>query len=382
MINVTQPSEENTPSIIHVFDVSDSGHYIATLSCTSGRAHLELWDIESTSPNTMQKESAGGEPQQLTIPIARASFEFPKKLTDGIDTQNEVSLTVSYYGSKVTLLGSQKKKDYSIPTSLFHCRPKAPRDGNFSQPWELERALYICEDEEDLREVYGNGVFNISDRNNLDEKNERFIFSDCFSISIYDTSAERWTLMHRIGISSVYRLANCQSLLWSIRGRFMAWAGYKGMVSIWDIETGKAITHFGVDEDTSDVMATLSSDGSMTLVASQGALTLYQTMTGIKLGVYKTGLDQNTNIYEPNTHQNHFTVRNMEASTTEDVNRVNCYSLVSFSDMSILKNVFVYSFYNDLQRGLREDEVLAYCQVMKDISSLLSELTSVVHQHG
>ncbi|GJJ71262.1 hypothetical protein EMPS_03612 [Entomortierella parvispora] len=362
IINVTQPTEIDQTYTVHTYDVSDSGLYLVTLSFASGCANLELWNIEAAPPITTTMESAGGEPQQITIPLACTSFAFPKKLTDGTDTDGEVSLSVSYYGSKIALFGSQKKKDYSIPSSVFRCRPKAPTDGSFSQPWELERAPHICEDEEELREVYGNGSFNISDRKNMDEKHERFIFSDSLTISVYDTSTERWTLMHRIRISSEYRLLSRLSLLESIQGRFMAWAGYSGMVSIWDIETGKDVTHFAVDEDTSDIMTVLSMDGSMTLVASKGVLSLYQTMTGIKLGVYKTGLDQTTNFREINTHQNHFSVRNKKASTAEEDYLTNCISLVSFADMAIMKNIFISPFYELEGSSLRESQILSCSQ--------------------
>ncbi|KAG0044184.1 hypothetical protein BGZ83_010572 [Gryganskiella cystojenkinii] len=381
VIHLPQPTRKESSEArhIHAYDVSDSGLHMATLSFTKGQACVELWDItpsasltssttsekqEESSPNLDADTGAIKTPQAITIPAACSYFDFPGVVTESLDAYRTTQLAVSYFGSKIMLFGSQKNKDYVIETNLFRCRPRAPKDHNdLAKPWHLERTTDICDERDELQEIYGCGVFVVLDRKSPDEKEERFIFSDSLSVSIYDTSTERWSLMHRISFTTERHLYNAESVAYSSQGRFIAWTGQKGIVSVWDIETGKAISHIGVDEDTSEVQACISSDGSMVLVSSAGFITLYQTMTGIKLGIYKEGLALG-NFQEMAFGQRYFGIQNRDLSTEEDENqgRANCVSVVSTANMQILKNVYLDPMYEFLQKGLHHNPVMAYGQ--------------------
>ncbi|KAI1295965.1 hypothetical protein EDD11_007676 [Mortierella claussenii] len=363
IVNITQPTEKDPTLARRVlsYSISDSGTIAATFSISDKEGCVELWDISPAA--SLAKKSSSPEqcePQQITIPFASVSFVYPPLLQRNSKDFPSLSLAVSYSGSMTMMNAHQMTgPDIHYPTLLFKCNPQAPKDGDIFQPWPLVLSPPICEDEDDLKEVYGQGRFTISDKEELDLSKERYVFMNGQKFSVYDTSSDRWTLIYQIAITLGYQQEFVWSLLNSIQGRFMAWVGWKGMVSVWDIETGKDISHFRIDEDQA-VRTAISADGSMVLVAASGKITLYQTKTGIKLGVYKEGLMWG-NIHEMAFDQHHFSVQNVRALTAEDHDRnVNCRSIVRTSDMLIMRNVIVHSSFKFSQKGLPSNPVLAY----------------------
>ncbi|KAG0047820.1 hypothetical protein BGZ83_007217, partial [Gryganskiella cystojenkinii] len=338
IVNITQPHEKESGFTerrhVHAIGVSGSGNVVATLSLAKGKAFLEVWDITPLSlKDTPSGQSEKGEskelittttntdPVQITTPDAQVSFDFPRLLTDSFDNNDDTSVKVSHSGSKFALFSPKHIENFTIPLMYFRYRPQAPKDHSLphsSEPWPLEHVAQICDDKHELEKVYGEGTFIISDMVDLDERKERFIFSDGLFLSVYDTaSGERWTLMHRIPFFSEYRtIKMAQSLICSIRGRFAVWSGYKGIASVWDIETGKSISHFGIDEDRMEVISNISTDGSMVLVSSKGIMSLYQTLSGIKLGIFREGLSLD-NYHLVKFDQNHFAVEDIRDTTTE-----------------------------------------------------------------
>ncbi|KAG0324452.1 hypothetical protein BGZ99_001790 [Dissophora globulifera] len=363
IINITQPAEKEPKLARRVlsYSISDSGTIAATFSISMEDSCVELWVISPTAflakrPSFPEQ----GEPQQITIPFASVSFVYPPQLRRPADNFPILGLAVSYSGSKIMLNAYQiLGEDERYQTMLFKCNPRAPKDGDISQPWPLERSSPICEDENDLKEVYGIGCFTISDKKELDLRKERYIFMNGYKISVYDTSSEPWKLMYRIAITLGYNHEWMWSLMGSIQGRFMAWFAWEGMLSVWDIETGKDISHFSIGQDTA-FRAVVSADGSMVLVATSGKVSLFHTRTGIRLGVYKEGLSMGFG-QEVAFNQHYFTVQNVRALTVDDHDRnLNCRSVVRTSDMSIVKNVVMHSSYKFSQKGLPNNPVLAY----------------------
>ncbi|KAG0047028.1 hypothetical protein BGZ83_007841 [Gryganskiella cystojenkinii] len=383
IVNISQPRGNESGIAerrhVHNFGVSGSGNVVATLALAKGKAFLEVWDITSLPPKDIPSSENGeskelmssssttttnADPVQITSPDAQASFDFPALLTESFDNGSNVSVQVSYSGSKIVLLSSQHIENFSTPFMFFRYRPQAPKDHSLprnSEPWPLEHVSHFCDSRHDLGNVYGEGTFIIADKVDLDERKERFIFSDGLSLSVYDTtSGERWTLMHRIQFISEYRAIEMSiSLMTSFQGRYVVWSGYRGIASVWDIETGKSISHFGIDEDRMDVISKISADGSMVLVSSKGIISLYQTLSGIKLGIFEEGLSLN-NYHSVRFDQNHFAVVDISDTTTDSF--AYCYNVVSTADMSIQKKALAHSAYQFRQRGLLETQVLGYCQ--------------------
>ncbi|KAG0047818.1 hypothetical protein BGZ83_007215 [Gryganskiella cystojenkinii] len=384
IVTITQPLQSATSSMetrhIHAFEISDSGTYLATISLAKGQAFLELWDIAPlsqvapapmrvqgqqtlSSTSTSASTAAMPEPEQITVPFARTSFSISSLLTESFQNIGDTTMLISYSGSKVVLLSQQNNEDYSIPLTLFQCPLRSPKDRDgvdISEPWPLERVTPICEDRNELQNAFGMGYFHISDTKKLDPKTERFVFSDGLSVSVYNTgSRDRWFLMYRIPLSFEAHLPNAYSLIASLQGRFMIWSGYKGIASVWEIETGKVVSHIAIKEDDGDVFSRLSVDGSMVLVASKGIVSLYQTLTGVKLGVYKEGLSLGDYPWI-RFNQNYFAVLNTTESGLENVVRYN--SLVSTEDMSIKKNIIVPEAYWEFQKGFSYDLAAGYCQ--------------------
>ncbi|KAF9286160.1 hypothetical protein BGZ68_003151 [Mortierella alpina] len=75
----------------------------------------------------------------------------------------------------------------------------------------------------------------------------------------------------------------CQSL----RGRYFAWTGAIGEVSIWDLEKGKSISTTFIPKDAKCVDASLSEDGSLLAISLAGAVQVHDVVSGIDLGVRK-----------------------------------------------------------------------------------------------
>ncbi|KAG0044185.1 hypothetical protein BGZ83_010573 [Gryganskiella cystojenkinii] len=382
IVSITQPHEKESGISgierrhVHAMNISDSGTTLATLSFTKGRAFLELWNIDPVSrkdtckPLHVKEEKISStpsssetttvpEPEHIVSAYACATFPFPTLLTESVENIGDTGIATSYSGSKVVIMSSQSIKDFSIPFMLFQCPSQSPKDADLSEPWPLKQTTRICESKSELQGAYGRGRFNISDTNSPDQKNERFIFSDGLSVSVYDASEERWTFMHRITLTLEGRLHNARSLISSIKNRYMVWTGYKGIASVWNVETGKPISHIGIDEGDAEVHSRVSTDGSMVLVASKGAVSLYQTLTGIRLGTYKEGLTM------VNTDLLRFTDNYIAILDDTDPTKMwakSYHTILSASDMSVKKNVAVPNGYAQFQMGLGENVAAGYCQ--------------------
>ncbi|KAG0212495.1 hypothetical protein BGX28_006262 [Mortierella sp. GBA30] len=76
------------------------------------------------------------------------------------------------------------------------------------------------------------------------------------------------------------------AMMISIQGRYFAWTGSKGDVSIWDLEMGQHISYIPVEDDSNGVHANISKDGSKVANSVKGLISIHQTMSGVKLGDY------------------------------------------------------------------------------------------------
>ncbi|KAG0247281.1 hypothetical protein BGZ95_008838, partial [Linnemannia exigua] len=94
----------------------------------------------------------------------------------------------------------------------------------------------------ELEEFSGYGLFHRVDSTKFDvsddNDNERFIAFNGSVFKVYSTKSSGWRLLQHITLSprpGLHR-AYYHTIVQSLRGRFFAWTGDPGVVSIWDME--------------------------------------------------------------------------------------------------------------------------------------------------
>ncbi|KAF9285201.1 hypothetical protein BGZ68_004093, partial [Mortierella alpina] len=320
------------PIVIKAYQFSVSGTYAATLYFTTGEAHIDVWDLRASS-----QPVPTGKPLAITTPLAHISLPVAEELTtyDAL-CKAEVQISISSTGSQV-VMGYADKSEHAIPLSIYRCHPTAPADRDLSETWKLEKAC------ENLHNYFGFGSFHSSDLDDFKTENERYFTFDGIEFNLYSTDGE-WVQLYSLSLGldkdPSIRLTNMKSLRESLRGRYFAWTGDKSGVSIWDFKTGKFVTTILVPEDTGNVRATLSDDGSMIAISVNASVQIHDVVTGIKLGVYKAGA-RDDNELEVVFGQDHFMALNSALSSAGDRN-IDAHSIIRVHDMKIVKTHIVY----------------------------------------
>ncbi|KAG9320744.1 hypothetical protein KVV02_005127 [Mortierella alpina] len=126
----------------------------------------------------------------------------------------------------------------------------------------------------------------------------------------------------------------------SLRGRYFAWTGDRGAVSIWDFETGKFVITLLIPRDRRGVSAALSEDGSMVAIAVNGCIEVHDVASGIKLGVHQTQWKED-NGSEIIFRQDYFMALDAAKSTSGNKN-IDARSIFRVRDMEIVKTHHVF----------------------------------------
>ncbi|KAF9952386.1 hypothetical protein BGZ70_000617 [Mortierella alpina] len=390
-------TDAKKPISIAAYDFSVFGTYAATLYFTADEAHIDVWDLRTSS----QLDSTG-KPQAITTPLAHTSFAVSTQLTtyDAL-CKAELQVSISSAGSQV-VMGYVDESEHAVPLHIYRCSPTAPADRDLSEPWELEKVPMTCES---LHNYFGYGSFHISDMDDSKAENERYFTFNGTEFDVYSTDGEwvqlyslslgvdkdpldgaefdlystdgEWVLLHSpsLGVDKdpLIRRTNMASLREGLRGRYFAWTGDKGGVSIWDFETGKFVTAILIPEDTGNVRAALSADGSMIAISVNGSVQIHDVVSGIKLGVYKAG-SRDDNELEVVFGQDHFMALNSALSLNGD-KHIDAHSIIRVHDMSIVKTHIVYWQY-ETEFPTSVDPVFAYSQEatlnIKRIQNLLT----------
>ncbi|KAG9322436.1 hypothetical protein KVV02_004790 [Mortierella alpina] len=263
---------------VHSHCVSRSGSYAATLCFHAGRAIVEVWDIAVTGV-----APTPGTPQHLSMPSAWGSV--PEVYMPG---DHAVCMAISCAGSSVTFF-TDGSVDPRIPFQLMVWTvPGIGNDGNSSP--RLLSSRRPCSG---LNGFLGFGAFVTIEDDVLENKCQRYLACDGTTVSVYSTSGD-WSLLQTITLGLHRNLAAARNVITSARGRYFAWTGDKGIVSVWLMETAKHFIHIPLDDDIAvGSPVKFSRDGSLMAICSRnrGKMTIHQLPSGVKLGKYARAVD-------------------------------------------------------------------------------------------
>lgn len=312
---------------VHAFDTSFNGNYAATLCFDEDqrKALIDIWSLnEPTIQGTLRTSKLLARGAIDAVSSTHADFR-------------DICLSISDSGT-AAVVHSQEAAG-GIPCHILSYSPFVPIDSNFaSRTWVLAKQT-MCEN---LNGFFGYGNYHHTSTVNPQLKDERYITFDGKSVCVYNTLGT-WTRIRAIHLGYDLNLGAAVSLVLSIRGRYFAWTGARGVVSVWDFETGSQISHIKVANDALGIYANLSRDGSLVVVSSKSAISVYETHSGVKLGDYQHGLGD-SNYFEVVPEGEHIMV--LDGVSEDDSNDIVSRKIVNIRDMSITRLFQVHKDYD------------------------------------
>lgn len=308
-------------------------------SRTNVQGIISVWDLRL--PNVSIDE---GEKKALPVwktlpyltPCAEIAIDLPERL-DTPEARNNfrTSISISTRGSKVALGGIETTYDI-LPFAVYNCKPTG-RGDRIGAPRTI--AVATRRRSKELKEFWGYGIFHRIDPTKFDvsddNDNERFIAFNGSVIEVYSIKRTGWIRLQLIALSPRPGLhqPNCDAIVQSLRGRYFAWTGDPGVVSIWDMEKGKSLSIISVDEDKNPIYAVLSPDGTKVAISVNRTVQIHQSSTGVLLGVHTKGImsDNNSEVVLGNEY---FVVKDNALSPQ-------VRSVVRIKDMEILKSASI-----------------------------------------
>ncbi|KAK3809494.1 MAG: hypothetical protein J3Q66DRAFT_71227 [Benniella sp.] len=266
---------------MQAFDISDTGKHAVTLYYSGTKAHIEVWDLEETKGNGELSR-----PQILREPYAHATIDISKPLAEGM-LQWPVAIDINSTGAQVTICTVVgQPDDPGIPFQVFRAPPRTAVQigAGPPAPWELDKIETICDGQ----------YFPLAahHRTELYSDDERFWVTDGSSFTVYSIEG-RWSTLYTLDMHPKPDILTAQTAMMSIHGRYFAWTGERGAISIWDFQTGQLFSHVFISAQGNSTFPVLSSDGSLIAVTRNNTIQIHDTRTGIKLGVFKKGLGNN-----------------------------------------------------------------------------------------
>ncbi|KAF9946352.1 hypothetical protein BGZ70_003263, partial [Mortierella alpina] len=315
-----------------------SGTRLATLSFGKKNFYLDVWEIEDTlrNPGMNGKKvniniGAGRVPHSPAFPTQQRRQVASVKKQIGSELywnhHKNMTVAVSFGAAQVALIPHSVQESKPQPFLLFGCN--------------LTKKTFVDNDpHEDLKWFVGYGDFfcPLLDNGQPDTAQEKFLACDGYSVAVYRCPAGRpWTLLWNIplaeapprsptssmvpekynqsqqsadppvcpGAFSVRKrilskptptstnegLVLAKKLIQSVRHRYFAWTGHARAVTIWDFETGNAVSYIPHPDERKfmDVCTYLSVDGSVTVVwyRGHGIVGTYWTASGICIKMYR-----------------------------------------------------------------------------------------------
>ncbi|KAF9936040.1 hypothetical protein BGZ67_002729 [Mortierella alpina] len=263
---------------ILAYTVSSSGMHVATLTYQGGQLLIDVWDL----PTRINWKTMTDEPQYHSTPSAHASFTAKESICYSEQFDITFLLTLSSTGSEVAFGCLEPSTEHEFTCQVLKSNFKAPADHDISRPWSLELSSAIA----GLENYYGCYTFyTIAATTDETSDKERFLACNGQSVLIYDVTPE-WHLVHTITLATLPNVRAALSSVRGIQGNYMAWTGFKGVASVWDIDAGRVVSHVFVEDGTVGMPSYMSADGSKVAVSAPGALHVYETISGVKLGTY------------------------------------------------------------------------------------------------
>ncbi|KAF9083060.1 hypothetical protein BGX23_011818 [Mortierella sp. AD031] len=324
---------------VHSFYVSDTRNYATTLHFTPGEGHINVWDLSPPA----NYEPANKRSRPITKPIAQVSFRVSPYLTaPAVMKYYSAMIAISSAGTQVAV-GSEIEVAHGIPFQVFQTPSTTGiNDKDSYQPRTLTRVTSICPS---LISYIGVGAFHRIDLSNTDEKDERYVVFNGITLEVYET--ESWCRIYRLELGPRRGDEFTLGIQQSLRGRYFCWNGCKGVISIWNIETGRIASNIFIEEDRADNYASLSPDGSKVAISVKGTIQIYDTITGIKMGTYREGLDSD-NIYGLILEQDYFVTTNRNLSNSSVLGNPNMRSVVRVRDMGVVEDHYMHEDYRVL----------------------------------
>jgi WD40 repeat protein len=316
---------------------------VSNASLTKICAVISVWDLRSEND---KDRNVGSLPSQKTLEYLKPCAEFDFLLPEGLNVlcawdNFRASISISAQGTKVALCGIEKTYG-SLPFTVFDCKRGGEIDTIGANRTIQVETRPPCKE---LKEFSGYGVFHRIDPNAFDisddSDNERFVVFNGMVIEIYSTRDSGWKLLQKLTLSPNRGLhrANCYAMVQSLRGRYFAWTGNPGVVSIWDMEKGKPVSSISVDTDKGPIYAVLSPDGSKVAISVRKTVQIYESPTGILLGTHTTGVmsDNNSEVVLGNEY---FVMK--DNSHTSECEPTRVRSVVRIKDMKVVESKVTY----------------------------------------
>ncbi|KAF8950708.1 hypothetical protein BGZ46_004372, partial [Entomortierella lignicola] len=321
------PSPEDAPVEIMGFDISDTGDYAATLYFQDEMAYLDVWDLRSKRLEL--NDDSTKQPQVINRPFAQAKFP--------LEDSDFVNIDISSTGSQVVVFGLEGTS--GIPFLRYKTVPAAPADKDLSLPWKLEKAETICDGN-----YYFTTSFYRSDLTNTDEEAEKCFVSDGCTFSVYNIQ-DNWTLIYSIDIQDKLDLRTANVPYTSIQGNYFAWITAIGVVTVWNFETGKLVSHIFTGAEHQIGNPCLSPDGSMIAIPVKNTIQIRDTHTGVKLGVYNKNLS-NDGSFEVVFGNEFFMTYDTAKSTVRRLGAYDARSIVNVRDLQVVNTVNIHVDYH------------------------------------
>ncbi|KAG0019050.1 hypothetical protein BGZ81_009949 [Podila clonocystis] len=292
-----EPESAIRPLRIDVSMINSSGTFAATLSYTSTRAFLDLWELQpSMTPATEINH----------VPTASASFPITRN-KDGRPPR--LNLSVSYDGSQIAIFPSvhfEKNEDGTIPSNLqfrvYSYNPSFTPAFDEDKKQSAIHQLQLTPTIKDpwLKNFAGAGKFHFLsfDTPPKPTEQERFIASDGLSVIVYSTT-DSWSQHSSLELTSppdpstppteeamlsLKRLT--ASMIDGMRGPYFAWqATDKKSASVWDLDRQDLVTVIVLREDGQGLKhVSFSNDGSlMSVMTVNGVVITYGARTGTEI---------------------------------------------------------------------------------------------------
>ncbi|KAG0325761.1 hypothetical protein BGZ99_000206 [Dissophora globulifera] len=350
---VEEPSKKSTS--IRAFDISDNGDHAATIYVADGLAHVDVWDLRA-----MGQRTSLAQPQLYNVASSRSVFAVPPSLERTIENPVPISINISSSGAQVAVCTDGDADDCGIPFLVLKTAPAAPADKNLSDPWRLVKSKTVCDGSHfHLISFYKSGGLNHShDYGDDDDDCERFWTCDATSFTFYSIK-NNWSRIYTLSMQGM-GLQTAKNALTSIHGRYFAWTGVQGIISIWEYETGNLVSRIHTGRE--DLMyPSLSMDGSMVAFSCRGSIQIRDTFSGIPLAILNEGLNSE-NQYEVIFGQEHFMVRLGSDSSSSRLSDNQRRGIVRVSDAVLLKTEYIYEDYRFHYPQSNYDPVFAYLQ--------------------
>lgn len=314
--------------------VSNEGATAITIDAPRVQAVISVWDIRSSSYSIDAdvKACPDWSPLPYSVPCAEIDIRLPDKLASPDAWKTfRACISISTKGTKVALCGIDTTYG-TLSFATYSCDLPNP-----ASPVRATRTFTQKPTCKELKSFSGHCVFhriNPEDRYD-DNDTEKFITFNGSIFEVYSTESSGWIQLHRITLTPDLSLnrAHFYVFVQSLRGRYFAWTGVPGVVSIWDIEKGKLVKNIYVDIDTSPVHAVLSPDETKVAISVKGSVQIYQSTTGILLGTHTKGVvsDNNSEVVLGNEY---FVVKNN--SRAQQGGPVDVRSIVRIQDMEVV----------------------------------------------